>query len=135
MLEASCKQKLVGGDINLSSVAGDVNAKTGDSGNITLKDCQSTVDAITGWGDIRTEMTKQFTRSWTLQTSDSGEIVVMLIPNVAIDVDARARSGSVSSDFRVQGSISKNSLKGTINGGGPLLKLRTSYGDIRLRRK
>ena len=124
------------GDIQLGSVIGAVNAKTGSSGNITLKGCQSTVVAITDYGDIRSEMTKQMTRPWTLQTSSSGEIVVMLLPNVAIDVDARtSSSGSVSSDFPVQGSVSENSIKGTINGGGPLLKMRASYGDIYLRRK
>ena len=81
-------------------------------------------------------MTKKFTRPWTLQTSDNGEIVVMLLSNVAIDVDARASSsGSVSCDFRVQGSVSENSIKGTINGGGPLLKMRAGYGDIYLRKK
>ena len=123
------------GNIQLGNVIGSVNAKTGSNGNITLKACQSTVEAITDYGDIRSEMTKQMTRPWTLQTSSSGEIVVMLLPNVAIDVDARASSGSVSSDFRVQGSISENSIKGTINGGGPLLKMRTDYGDIYLRKK
>ena len=80
-------------------------------------------------------MTKLMTRPWTLQTSGSGEIVVMFPSNVAIDVDARASSGSVSSDFPVQGSISENSIKGTINGGGPLLKMRADYGDIYLRKK
>ena len=123
------------GDITLVNIAGVVNAKTGNGGNIILQDCQNTVEAITGWGDIRADMTKQFTRPWTLQTSNNGEIVVMLLPNIAIDVDAYASSGSVSSDFRVQGSTSKNSIKGTINGGGPLLKMRASWGDIYLRRK
>ena len=124
------------GDVQLGSVTGSVNVKTGSGGNITLKGCQSTVEAITGFGDIRSEMTKQFTRPWTLQTSGGGEIVVMLLPNVAIDVDARAgSSGSVSSDFRVQGSISENSIKGTINGGDPLLKMRAGYRDIYLRQK
>ena len=123
------------GDIQLSSVSGAVKAKTGSSGDITLKSCQSTIEAITDYGDIRSEMTKRMTRPWTLQTSSSGEIVVVLLSNVAIDVDASASSGSVSSDFRVQGSISENSIKGTINGGGPLLKMRASYGDIHLRKK
>ena len=124
------------GDIQLGNVTGSVNAKTGSNGNITLKGCQSTIEAITDYGDIHSEMTKQMTRPWTLQTSSSGEIVVMLLPNVAIDVDARASSsGSVSCAFRVQGSVSENSIKGTINGGGPLLKMRTDYGDIYLRKK
>ncbi len=70
------------------------------------------------------------------KTGSSGEIIVALIPSIAIDVDALSKSGRVSSDFPVRGEKKeKNILKGTINGGGPLLKLRTSYGDIRLLRQ
>ena len=124
------------GDIQLGNIAGSVSAKTGSSGNIGVSNVGGELKAKTDYGDIRAQMTKRFTRPWTLQTSSSGEIIVILLPNVAIDVDARtSSSGSVSSDFRVQGSISENSIKGTINGGGPLLKMRTDYGDIYLRKK
>ena len=55
------------GDIQLGNVAGTVNAKTGDNGSITLKGCQSKVDAITGSGDIRSELTRQVRHQWTLE--------------------------------------------------------------------
>ena len=120
------------GDIQLNNVAGSVNAQTGSSGSITIKGCQSEVEAKTDYGDIQLN---DVTGSVNAQTGSSGEIIVALIPSIAIDVDALSKSGSVSSDFPVRGEKSKNSLKGTINGGGPLLRLHTSYGDIRLLRK
>ena len=92
----------------LGSVSGAVNAKTGSGGDIEVGNAASAVIAKT----------------------DFGEIVVSLIPTIAVDIDAVSGSGRVSSDFPVRGSKSENSLKGTINGGGPLLKLRASSGDI-----
>ena len=60
------------------------------------------------------------------------------MPDIAIDVDAETSGGQVSTDFVValviQGKVPKNRLKGSINGGGPLLKLRTSAGSIRLQK-
>ncbi len=143
-----------GGDIQVGNVGGTVNAetsignlrfgqvkgavwgKTSSGGTITLQNCQGKVDMKTSLGDIHAEMTTQPRQQWALQTTSGGKIVVKLISNIAVLVDAQtSSSGRVSSEFPVQGSISKNSLKGTINGGGPLLKLRTSIGDIRLLRK
>ena len=124
-----------GGDLDFGIVKGAVWGKTAGGGNITLKGCQGKVNVETYGGDIRAEMKKQPRHQWTLETSGSGEIVATLISRIAIDVDAYAGSGRISSDFSVQGSRSKNSLKGIINGGGPLLELRTSSGDIRLLRK
>ena len=60
------------------------------------------------------------------------------MPDIAIDVDAETSGGQVSTDFAVasviQGKVPKNRLKGSINGGGPLLKLHTSAGSIRLQK-
>ena len=121
------------GDVQLGDIAGAVEVET-TSGSIILRGGQSKVDMETYGGYILAEMTKQSRHQWTLETS-GGEIVTRLFSRVTLDVDAQSSSGRVSSDFPVQGSKSKNSLKGTINGGGPLLKLRTSSGDIRLQRK
>ncbi len=123
------------GDLHYSDVKGTVWGKTGGSGNITLNRCQSGVNVITSIGDIHAEVTKQPNRQWTLETSGSGKITTTLIPRIAIEIDAQTNRGSISSDFVVQGSKSQNSLKGKINGGGTLLKLRTSFGDIRLQKK
>ena len=82
-------------------------------------------------------MTAQPHSECSLRTS-AGGITVTLIPDVTIDVDAETSAGSVSTDFAVasviQGKVPKNRLKGSINGGGPLLKLRTAAGSIRLQK-
>ena len=127
--------KASGGDIEISNVKGMLTARATSSGNITLKDCENNVDVQTYIGDIHAEITRQPNHQWTLETSGSGEIIAVLTPRIAIDIDARTNRGRISSDFLVQGSQSKNSLKGKINGGGSLVKIRTSSGDIRLEKK
>jgi hypothetical protein len=52
-----------------------------------------------------------------------------------LNVDAESSMGRVTSDFpvTVQGKQDRDRLRGTINGGGKLLVLRTSAGGIALR--
>ena len=124
------------GNLRFGDVQGDIWGRTASGGTIALMNCQGEVNVKTSIGDIRAEMTTQPRQHWTLETSSGGQIVATLNSRIAIDVDAQTTSGGrVSSDFPVQGSKSENSLKGAINGGGPLIKLRTSLGDIRLLKK
>ena len=66
-----------------------------------------------------------------------GEIDVTLHRrHLGIDIDAHTQ-GEISSDFSIQpqGDMKENGLKGTLNSGGPLLKLHSSTGDIRLKQQ
>ena len=126
--------EVLDGSLYLGKIQGVVSGKTGGSGNITLKGCQSSVDLTAALGNIRAEMTTQPQHPWTLHTSESGEIDVALHPDVAVNVDVQTQ-GNISSDFSIQPHREVDSwVKGTINGGGPLLKLRAASGEIRLRR-
>ena len=61
-----------------------------------------------------------------------------LIPTEsALDLDARATTGSVTIDaaIAVNGEEAEKLVVGEINGGGPLLLLRTSRGRIHLSRR
>ena len=123
----------LGGNLNLGEIQGEVWGKTGVSGNITLKGCQSSVNLTTAMGNIHAEMTTQPQHPWTLHASMEGEIYVTLHRHTAIDIDAQTQ-GEILSDFPIQsqGDTKENRLKGTLNGGGPLLKLHSSAGEIRL---
>ena len=126
--------EVLDGSLHLGKIQGVVSGKTYGSGNITLEGCQSSVNLTAALGNIRAEMTTQPQHPWTLHTSESGEIDVALHPDIAVNVDAQTQ-GNISSDFSIQPHRDVESrLKGTINGGGPLLKLRAAAGEIRLRR-
>ena len=133
-LVGTVRAEALGGDLHLGEIQGEVWGETGVSGNITLKGCQSSVNLTTATGDIHAEMTTQPQYLWTLHASMGGEIDVTLRPHIAIDVDAQTQ-GKISSDFVIQSqdAIEENRLKGTLNGGGPLLKLHSSDGEIRLK--
>ncbi len=126
-----------GGSIELEECNEGAEVQT-SGGNITLENVTGAVSAKTSGGSIGATVTRQpqHDSSLNLHTSGGG-IVVTLIPDIAADLDARAGWGHVSSDFPVvsmiEEKVSKSRLKGSINGGGPLLKLRTSGGNIRLK--
>ena len=124
------------GNIELGSITGEVIAKTGGPGKVVLKECQSGVEAASGVGNIHAEIPTQLMHPWTLRTSGPGKIEVVLSSKTAVNIDAET-NGSISSDIpiQIQGLLTKHKLKGTLNGGGPLLKLRTSLGEIRLKER
>ena len=135
-LVGTVRAEALDGNLHLGEIQGDVWGETGVSGDITLKGCQSSVNLTTAMGNIRAEMTTQPQHPWTLHASMGGEIDVTLRSDIAIDVDAQTQ-GKISSDpsIQFQGDIKENRLEGTLNSGGPLLKLHSSAGDIRLKRK
>jgi hypothetical protein len=53
-------------------------------------------------------------------------------PAAKVSIDATASGGSVRSDVPVtiQGKVETDSLRGDMNGGGPILRLRSSGGGV-----
>lgn len=125
-----------GGSIRIDR-ARSVNAKT-SGGSITVEEVMGNINAKTSGGSIKAYISGQPEGDCSLETS-GGSVTTYLVEDIAIDVDARTTGGRVSTDIPVavvvQGKISKNKLQGAINGGGPLLKLRTFGGSIYLRQK
>lgn len=135
-IDGAVRAEALDGNLYLGEIQGDVLGKTGTHGAITLKGCQGDVDLTAARGDIQAEMTTQPQYPWTLYTSGNGRIDAMLSPDIAVDVDAQTQ-GIISSDFPIQwqDDIGSSRLKGTVNGGGPLLKLRSAAGEIHVKRK
>jgi DUF4097 and DUF4098 domain-containing protein YvlB len=111
-----------------------VQAKT-SGGSIKVDEALGPIDARTSGGSIRAQLSQQPQGPCQLRTS-GGNVEVSLAADIGLQVDARTSGGRVSTDFPVvtQGTLDKNSLKASINGGGPLMTLRTSGGSIRLRK-
>lgn len=130
------KAEALDGNLHLGEIQGEVWGKTGVSGNITLKGCQSRVNLTSAMGNIHTKIITQPQNSWTLHASMGGEIDMTLHRHIGIDIDAQTQ-GEILSDFPIQpqGDTKENRLKETLNGGGPLLKLHASAGDIHLKRQ
>lgn len=108
---------------------GDVKAETG-SGNMELRNLRGTVRAGTGSGDIRIGGAP--IGPWKLETG-SGNIDYW--PSTApFTLDASTGSGTVHSDKEIlmQGTTDRHHILGKINGGGPVVRIETGSGDIRV---
>jgi hypothetical protein len=133
-----------GGNIRLASAAGPVVAETG-GGSIELMNLLQGAKAETGGGEIRAEFlgAKGFTGA-DLETP-AGDVIVYLGSDVKATIKASVDVGSghgIQSDFseiRVTSEGGQFGPKmyfadGSLNGGGPVLRLRTTTGSIQIRR-
>jgi DUF4097 and DUF4098 domain-containing protein YvlB len=132
-----------GGSIRLTSAKGHVHAETG-GGGIELYGVPS-ARAETGAGAITVKLvnTGGERNNSDLETG-AGDITVYIASDVAVNVRASVDMGNghhITSDFpdiRIAAEGDKWGPKtltaeGKLNGGGPMLKVHTSTGDIRFK--
>ncbi len=150
------KAKTSGGSLQVTHVIGAVNGQT-TGGSITLRGCKGGADLKTAGGSIEVENNKPVLAKTAggsircqlqgvsanqsllldLETTGGG-INVSLVPDIAATVEAKVLGGSVTTEFPItveaSGTVKPDQLQGSINGGGPLLKLRSVGGNIILRK-
>jgi hypothetical protein len=128
-----------GGSIRLSSATGAVRAETG-GGSITLNGVPA-ARAETGAGGIIAKFVSGTERTDSLLETSAGDITVYLAPNLSMTIRASidlANGHRISSDFSEIRVVSEGgewgpgsaTAEGTLNGGGPVLKVRTTTGNI-----
>lgn len=121
------------GAIAASDVLGSHRIET-TNGRITLARCAGDLNAETTNGTIEAELTTVTTgRGIRLETTNGG-IHARLPRTLAARIDAANTNGSIESDLpvAVSGVHGKHELRGTLNGGGPELHLRTTNGSIHI---
>ncbi len=108
---------------------GDVKAETG-AGSIELKNLHGGLNAHTGSGSIKAAGTPA--SQWKLETG-SGSVEIWT-GNAALTLDAESGSGNIHSDREIttQGTSERHHLIGKIGGGGPMVKIETGSGNIRI---
>ncbi len=136
------------GDIHIEELAGDVSLASGDGdiwvesitgsgtriatgdGDVSLSDVRSEIQVATGDGDIEVHISEL--HEVKIHSGD-GDITVYAPSDAGADLRIEAEDLDLASVFRVVGRIRNNRIEGTMNGGGPLLELRTNDGTVRLR--
>lgn len=132
-----------GGNIRLASATGPVVAETG-GGTIELYKLSQGAKAETGAGGITAEILGPGPNGSTLETS-AGNVIVYLSPNAKVTVRATlemANGHRIRSDFSELKITSEGehwgpqniTAEGSLNGGGPVLRVRTMSGNIEFRR-
>jgi DUF4097 and DUF4098 domain-containing protein YvlB len=130
---------LKGPEISVRTADGDVSAEalqapaitlhTSD-GDLHLRHVSGSLEASTGDGDVYLQLgTAQEAR---IRTGD-GDVTVVAGPSLGFQLDARGETVSLGADLQLDGSRGAGWARGAVNGGGPLLSVRTSDGTVRLR--
>ncbi len=141
-VEGKARLETGGGSIRLTSAHGAVVANTG-GGSIELWKLMQGAKAETGAGPITAEFLGMNTDS-TLQTS-VGDVIVYIGPQARMTVKATldmANGHQIRSDFPELKVTSSGgdygpktySVEGSLNGGGPVLRIRTMSSNIEFRR-
>ncbi|HEY0263701.1 MAG TPA: DUF4097 family beta strand repeat-containing protein [Granulicella sp.] len=101
------------GSIRASGVSGGLRAQTG-SGDVTLSGAQ--------------------TADWHVDTG-SGSVLLNLGSGAKYTLNAATGSGSVhvAQPIMVESSLNRHRMSGTVNGGGPMLRIMTGSGDVDIR--
>ena len=125
------------GTVNLRGIKGDLEVESSD-GALTIAGSFGALRAHTSDGSISitADAATKMTSDWDISTGD-GRIELSLPNDFGAELDAHTGDGSVDvADLKVavSGTLSKDSLRGTLGDGGRSLRIRSGDGAIRLRR-
>ena len=124
-----------GGSIAVGRVDGPAELST-SGGGIKIDSVQGAVQAHTSGGSVRAGIAGPLKNDCVLSTS-GGSVKVNVDKAAAFNLDASTNGGDVDAEgitiTMTKSNRSRSKLAGNVNGGGPLLKLRSSGGDIVVR--
>lgn len=120
--------KTSGGSIRALNAGGEIDLFT-SGGSIILDDVQGTINARTSGGSIKA-FVLDIGDYLTLKTS-GGSVNAVIPEGLGINLDlAGNRVNTTLNNFT--GESKRNSVEGTMNGGGPKVTMRTSGGSVNL---
>jgi hypothetical protein len=132
--EGTARAKLgtSGGDVEVDRAGGPTEVST-SGGDITINSVTQLLSATTSGGNVHATLTEPLKQDTVLSTS-GGDVRVRVVKGAGFELDASTSGGDVRAEGMTitiaKGGVGKSRLAGTVNGGGPRLKLRSSGGDI-----
>jgi hypothetical protein len=123
-----------GGSVTVKAFKGDAHVGT-SGGGLAIEHVMGKVEGSTSGGSVSAVLPSPLPGDVRLSTSGSG-VTVVVPADAAFELDALTPAGRVSSDLPVMvaGEVARGRLKGTVNGGGKSVVLRSSAGSIRLKK-
>jgi DUF4097 and DUF4098 domain-containing protein YvlB len=104
-----------------------------NGGSVEIDEATDAIDAKAAGGSVSAYISKQ-PHSDSKLIAEAGNVELRLPESIAINIDASCSAGRLSSDFSLYGHQDDDRLKGTINGGGPVVMVRASAGNINIRK-
>ena len=132
---ANVKLDVTNGEILARGLTGTFHA-TATNGEITASGLENTADARTTNGEISLDFTKLGPEGVHCETTN-GEVRVIVPRDVKADVSISVTNGDFSTsglDVTVTDK-SRRSMSGKIGGGGPVIKLEATNGDLKISAK
>ncbi|HST31783.1 MAG TPA: DUF4097 family beta strand repeat-containing protein [Chthoniobacterales bacterium] len=121
-----------GGRIEVQDFSGDTEAKT-SGGSLDLEKVSGELIGETSGGAIRASIPGPVVGDIKLKTS-AGNIDLSVPANAGLEIEANTSVGQVVSSLPIQASdVRRHHLRGTLNGGGKLVRLGTSAGNIKIK--
>ena len=120
-----------GGNVTVLNRVGDTKVNS-SGGKLRLGNISGKLNAETSGGSVSAILPSPVAGDVRLETS-GGSITVLTPPSAALTIDAETSAGGIRSDLPIsRSSGDEDSLRGTLNGGGTKLVLRSSAGSIEI---
>jgi DUF4097 and DUF4098 domain-containing protein YvlB len=135
-VRGSLRATTSGGGIAIDTVSGELYAST-SGGGVQVRGAGGRVAAHSSGGSVTVRFAAGNNRGGELSTSGGG-VRTEVDPSVALTIDASSSGGGVDSELPITGQgpkepfRSSTSLRGDLNGGGAVLRLRSSGCGVRI---
>jgi DUF4097 and DUF4098 domain-containing protein YvlB len=115
------------GDINLAAVTADhIDISTTD-GDVQLHSVSGPLDARTSDGDVDVRLERAVPVS--IRTGD-GDVTISMAGELGVTLDLRGEDIDLPSGLLVEQMRSNRSVRGSLNGGGPDVRVATGDGSV-----
>lgn len=123
------------GSIAVSGLTSEVDAAT-TNGDVTVRTSGGIVNANTTNGSVTASLGRVSGDAPMRFTSTNGSVTVYAPPSLSADLEMSTTNGGVSTEFplTVSGRFMQRSVRGTLGQGGRSIVVRTTNGDISLKR-
>jgi len=124
------------GDIDIENASGAIFVRS-TSGNTNIVGADGALDIGGTSGDITVELASADIGPVSLERT-SGNIKIYMSADTAFDFEGKTTSGNITSDIPISvtgelgESFSGDNVRGSANGGGPLIKAQVTSGNIRI---
>lgn len=123
-----------GGPVTVRNFQGNTHVRT-SGGGIRIEHVVGEISGRTSGGGVTAVFSDPIQQPIDLSTSGGG-VTVRLPASAAFELDAQTSGGGASCELPVTvvGEMKPGHLKGAVNGGGPILRLRSSGGGIHVKK-
>ena len=123
------------GGISAEGLSSDVDAST-TNGDVNIRTTGGFVNATTTNGSISASLGRLTGDAPMRFTTTNGSVTVFAPPSLSADLEMTTVNGGLSSEFPITmtGRLPRNSIKATLGQGGRSIVVRTTNGDVSLKR-